>query len=895
MASHTRSGSCGSVYRAYIRSLTVCAPKSTERPTADHLPRAAPLQQPGPAGFRHRDGGWLPVISGHQQHGGRAGDYENTDQYQPCSEVGRVQRLLQDAVEEYNKGHPKIKLTLYKETVQRVCRLARTIMSPHEVGHALLVADGNPGLSNLFARLAASLCGFNVFEISSAPAASSRSYKVDQFKADLVAAYSKAGVKGEKLLLLLTEEDLLEEDFLVYVEEFVVTGAITHLFSSEEQTTIINSIRTEVTAAGLTYTRETAWNFFLKTVRNNFRVVLISADTGHRFQRRCREYPALTEHLNCHWYQHWTREKLVDHALAYLEGTEGMNHIQQENLAHLLATMHLSIRQLDGEEKGPGRYKHLTNTTYEKFVERFLSMYKQRQSRIHEEHLTVTKALQHINRENKLASRLQKQLEHELVVLEERKDGTIKLLSQIGQDKAIAGQQVKIVQKQMDSILKLKQALPRYTLAHERAVYKTVAVVADTKKVVQTLDVTSLGELRAMQKPDVDIEDLMAAIIMILKSPSSDLTWSKGAKRQMANIERFIEELSAFDDSELPESTLNLVEPYLKKSSFQAKNMMRKNNNAAAASLCNWVRGVCRYHRLMISKVKPLHSKVEETRAAIEEAEHKLSMLENKKKALEERLLDLALSFESATVDKNDQEDLSRKMTKQLDTANKFRHILAMEHQHCIQICQSLPQREFAISGAVAMAAAFATYLGPYDPKFRRSVLTVHWPLCLQERGVPLVIDAIDPMKGWIVEWAIHTSPKTRANTEMFESAVPPLDLGQDEDDENQEEGDGEKGEMEETNRGGSGMEGQTEREEGEGGQEKGEIEGEGEGQEEGEEGAGLTEEKSQEMKEKEEEMDALLAQTQVCHEISRKPRTLHKTTRQRQQGMTCPSEDSPL
>ena len=47
-----------------------------------------------------------------------------------------------------------------------------------------------------------------------------------------------------------------------------------------------------------------------------------------------------------------------------------LNHIQRENLAHLLATMHLAIRQLDGEEKGPGQYSHLTNTTYEKFVER---------------------------------------------------------------------------------------------------------------------------------------------------------------------------------------------------------------------------------------------------------------------------------------------------------------------------------------------------------------------------------------------------------------------------------------------------------------------------------------------------------------------------------------------
>lgn len=59
------------------------------------------------------------------------------------------------------------------------------------------------------------------------------------------------------------------------------------------------------------------------------------------------------------------------------------------------------------------------------------------------------------------------------------------------------------------------QVLPRYALAHEKAVFKTVAIVQDTKKVVEEMDLNSLGELRAMQKPDVDIEDLMAAIIMI--------------------------------------------------------------------------------------------------------------------------------------------------------------------------------------------------------------------------------------------------------------------------------------------------------------------------------------------------------------------------------------------
>ena len=57
-----------------------------------------------------------------------------------------------------------------------------------------------------------------------------------------------------------------------------------------------------------------------------------------------------------------------------------------------------------------------------------------------------------------------------------------------------------------------------------------------------------LSDFRALQKPEPEIEDLMAAIILISKSQNADLTWSKGAKRQMANIERFLDELSRFDE-----------------------------------------------------------------------------------------------------------------------------------------------------------------------------------------------------------------------------------------------------------------------------------------------------------------------------------------------------------
>lgn len=74
--------------------------------------------------------------------------------------------------------------------------------------------------------------------------------------------------------------------------------------------------------------------------------------------------------------------------------------------------------------------------------------------------------------------------------------------------------------------------------------------------------------------------------------------------------------------------------------------------------------------------------------------------------------------------------------------------VLKREQQRCQQIFDSYNCRHLAISGGCAMAAAFSTYLGPYHHSFRHTMLTVHWPECLRERGTPLVVDSVDSLKG---------------------------------------------------------------------------------------------------------------------------------------------------
>ena len=50
-----------------------------------------------------------------------------------------------------------------------------------------------------------------------------------------------------------------------------------------------------------------------------------------------------------------------------------------------------------------------------------------------------------------------------------------------------------------------------------------------------------------------------------------------------------------FDEMELTPSTLEVVEPYLKKPHFIGDYLEKKTSNPAVGSLLQWVRGVVRY------------------------------------------------------------------------------------------------------------------------------------------------------------------------------------------------------------------------------------------------------------------------------------------------------------
>jgi dynein heavy chain len=203
----------------------------------------------------------------------------------------------------------------------------------------MLVGVGGSGKQSL-ARLAAHICGMEVQQI-----AVSSSYGVADFREALLRLYARTGAKGIPTVFLLTDNQIVNDQFLVYVNDLLSTGAVAGLFTQEDKDNFCNAVRSEVKAAGLLDTPEACWEFFLAKARRLLHVVLCFSPVGEKFRVRARQFPALVNCTQLDWFHPWPREALVSVARRFLADVPGLDGTAglRDALAEHTASAHAAV------------------------------------------------------------------------------------------------------------------------------------------------------------------------------------------------------------------------------------------------------------------------------------------------------------------------------------------------------------------------------------------------------------------------------------------------------------------------------------------------------------------------------------------------------------------------
>jgi len=81
-------------------------------------------------------------------------------------------------------------------------------------------------------------------------------------------------------LFLLTDSQIVDDKFLVYINDVLSSGYVPELFAKDELDTILGKIRGEAKSQGVQDTPEDLMNFFVSKVRRNLHLVLCFSPVG---------------------------------------------------------------------------------------------------------------------------------------------------------------------------------------------------------------------------------------------------------------------------------------------------------------------------------------------------------------------------------------------------------------------------------------------------------------------------------------------------------------------------------------------------------------------------------------------------------------------------------------
>uniref|UniRef100_A0A4X2JZH0 AAA+ ATPase domain-containing protein n=1 Tax=Vombatus ursinus TaxID=29139 RepID=A0A4X2JZH0_VOMUR len=655
--------------------------------------------------------------------------------YMPVKDWETLKAVLTETLDTYNELNVAMPLVFFEDAMQHVCRISRILHTSQ--GYALLIGVGGSGKQSL-SRLAAYINSFEVFQITLR-----KDYGLQDLKVDLANLYIKTGAKNMPVVFLLTDAQVLDERFLVLINDLLASGEIPDLFSDEDVEKIICGVHNEVRDLGILDTRENCWKFFLTRVQRQLKVILCFSPVGHTLRVRSRKFPALVTCTAIDWFHEWPKEALLSVSRRFVEDTQGIEPRVKDSVSAFMTYAHTSVNEMSARYyQNERRYNYTTPKSFLEQISLYKTLLKKKQKEVSQKKEHLVNGIQKLTTTAAQVADLKGKLASQEVELHLRSQDAEALITKIGlqtekvsqeraaadsEERKVAAIQTEVFQKQRECEANLAKAEP--------------ALVAATNALV-TLNRVNLTELKTFPNPPIAVTNVTAAV-MVLLAPRGrvpkDRSW-KAAKVFMGKVDDFLQALINYDKEHIPENCLRVVnEQYLKDPEFNP-NLIR-TKSFAAAGLCAWVINIVRFYEVYCD-VEPKRQALAAANMELEAATEKLGAIRRKLKELGDNLSSLTASFEKAIAEKVRCQDQVNQTNKTIGLANRLVRELESEKIRWGQSVTSFEAQEKTLCGDVLLTAAFVSYAGYFTKPYRRELVECKWIPFLKSQKVPIPITA---------------------------------------------------------------------------------------------------------------------------------------------------------
>jgi AAA domain (dynein-related subfamily). len=293
--------------------------------------------------------------------------------YLPVPSMDKLKDVIESKLVEFNESNPIMDLVLFEQALLHVTRISRIIQNP--CGHVMMIGVGGSGKQSL-CRLAAFISDYEVKQL-----VVTSNFKVEDLKDELRSMFLASGVKCVRTLFILTDSQIIREEFLVYINAMLTSGWIPDLFSKEELETIYGSISNDARSAGIPDDPDARLQFFISRVQKNLHLALAFSPVGDSFRIRARRFPGLVNCTGINQFHPWPRDALVSVAERFIDDVDiiGSDSVKKSLATHM-AEEHLSVAQMSKYYlETQRRYNYVTPKSYLELIS-FSNFYSGRKS-----------------------------------------------------------------------------------------------------------------------------------------------------------------------------------------------------------------------------------------------------------------------------------------------------------------------------------------------------------------------------------------------------------------------------------------------------------------------------------------------------------------------------------
>jgi dynein heavy chain len=656
--------------------------------------------------------------------------------YDMVKSVPKLSTILEGALHEYNETNATMDLVLFEDAMKHIARIVRVIMNSG--GHALLVGVGGSGKQSL-SRLAAFICAFKVVQI-----VISSTYGINDLKEDLKQMYNRAGLKEEGVMFLLTDSQITNERFLIYLNDLLSTGNIPDLFNQDETDAIINSVTSKVKALGLVPEKGNCWDYFINEIRKNLHVVLAFSPVGDGFRTRARKFPAIVNCTVIDWFQPWPYDALFSVGRKFMAPVD-LGSVRG-TIEQFLPFSFTKVNEMANKFRQMER-RHVY-TTPKSFLE-LLKLYSQlldsKRNEAEKGIDRLAKGLLKLRETAESVTKIEADLKISLEEADNKKTVAEGIAEVVSKEKAIVEVETAKAQVQAKEVSIIQADVMEKQRSTEADLAMAEPLVERAMAALNTLDKKALGEAKTMATPPAGVDDVFAATMILLagvhpnvqvqkNGKVKDMSWDACKKQMLGSIPEYMSFLASIkekvDDRSIPKINFTEVKALTNLPHFTVETINKKNTSAGG--LCSFVLNIIMYYEVVVT-VEPKRKALAEANEQLETANAQLKQVMDKVADLEAKLAQLTTELNAANAEKQEAMDSVERGQRKLDLAQRLTNALANENVRWAQNIVQMEADKLLLTGDVLLASAFISYVGPFTKDFRDKLLVKTFAPFLKE------------------------------------------------------------------------------------------------------------------------------------------------------------------